>query len=165
MDVRQLPNARALAVALATLVIAGSCTAVPAPPPTRRPPAAFVIPTDLPNGRVELTIAPSYPIGAPLVVPIALVARSGTISGPLTARVMASGINESGHPAETLVRDLAATPVTISNGRGSATVTWDTRDQRGVLVPADSYSLVLEFRSGDGARATIASATASLDLR
>ena len=162
---RQLPKARALAGALATLVIAMSCTAAPTPTPTRRPPAAFVVPTDLPNGRVELRIAPSYPIGAPLVVPITVIVTGGTITGPVTARVLASGINEGGRPAEALVRELAAAPVTISTGRGSATVTWDTRDQRGVLVPADSYSLVLEFRSGDGARATIVQATAGLDLR
>ena len=147
---RQLPKARAVAIALATLLVAGSCATAPAPPPTRRPSTAFVIPADLPNGRAELTIAPSYPIGRPLAIPITVIVTRGTITGPVAARIMASGINEGGSPAEVLVRELAVTPVTVASGRGSTFVAWDTKDRKGVLVPADAYSLVLEFRSDDG---------------
>ena len=147
---RQLPKARAVAIALATLLVAGSCATAPPPPPTRKASAAFVIPAELPNGRVEITIVASYPIGTPLAIPVAVVVTRGTITGPVTARIMASGINEGGLPAEVLVRELAVAPVTVASGRGSTFVTWDTKDLKGVLVPADAYSLVLEFRSDDG---------------
>jgi hypothetical protein len=158
--VRHLPKARALAVAL---VLAGTaCTAAPAPAPARSLTTTFVIPVALPNGRAELTIAPSYPRGATLAVPITVLVSNGTISGPVTARVLASGINEAGLPAEVLVRELATAPVTVSGGRGTTTVTWDTLDRTGTVVPADAYSLVLEFRSGDG---TIAKAGATLEIR
>lgn len=161
---RQLPKARALAVAFATLLlVAGSCATAPAP--TRRPATSFVIPSELPNGRAEITVAPSYPIGASLTIPITLVVTRGTITGPLTARIMASGINEGGLPAEVLVRDLAVTPVTVAPGRRSTTVSWDTRDLKGVLVPADAYSLVLEFRSEDAGTTRTVRAGVTLELR
>ena len=97
-----------------------------------------------------MTIAASYPIGTPLTIPVTVVVTRGTITGPVTARIMASGINEGGLPAEVLVRELAVAPLTITSGRASTVVAWDTRDLKGALVPADAYSLVLEFRSGDG---------------
>jgi hypothetical protein len=147
------------------LVAGQGCAPTAAPAPTRRAPAAFVIPTDLPNGRAELTIAPSYPIGTPLAIPITVVVTRGTITGPITARVLASGINEGGSPAEVLVRELAVAPVTVSSGRGSTTVSWDTKDRNGALVPADAYSLVLEFRSDDGGTSLTTKAGATLELR
>ncbi len=165
---RQLPETRALATALGALLLIGiatSCSATSVSTrPSRTAPTAFVIPTSLSNGRIELTIAPAYPIGATLTVPIAIVATRGSIAGPLTARIMASGINEKGAPAEVLVRELSVTPATATAGRASTSVAWDTRDLKGVLVPADAYSLVLEFRSTDGAVMT-AIAGATLELR
>ena len=163
---RQLPKARALTLALplAILLAGASCAAAPAATATRRP-TTFVVPTQLPNGRAELTIAPGYVVGTTLTVPITLIVTSGTITGPVTARVLASGINEGGAPAEVLVRELAVTPVTVSGGRGATSVTWDTKDQKGAYVPADAYSLVLEFRSGDGAGAPLTKAGATLELR
>lgn len=159
---RDLPKA-ALAVALATL-LAGCTTAAPAP--TVRPAAGvFVIPTELPNGRVEITIAPAYATGTTISVPVTIVATRGTITGPLSARVLASGINEAGAPAEALVRDLAVTPVAVSGGRNTVTLTWDTKDAKGVLVPADAYSLVLQLRVEDGGTTTTRTAAATLELR
>ena len=161
---RQLPKAPAVGVALAALLLVGAgCATAPIPAP--RPPTTFVIPTDLPNGRAEITVAPSYPIGAPLTIPIAIVVTRGTVTGPVAARVMASGINEGSSPAEMLVRDLPVTPSIVSIGRRSTTVSWDTKDQKGVLVPADAYSLVLEFRSDDGSTIKIVRAGATLELR
>ena len=163
---RQLPKARAVAIALATLLVAGSCATAPTPTPTRRPSTAFVIPTELSNGRAEITVAPSYPIGTSLTIPIGIVVTRGAITGPVAARIMASGINEGGSPAEVLVRELTVTPVTVTTGRGSTIVAWDTKDLKGVLVPADAYSLVLEFRSVDGGGTTTTTrAGATLELR
>ena len=162
---RQLPKARALAIALATLLVAGSCATAAPPTPTAKASTAFVIPAELPNGRVEITIVASYPIGTPLAIPITVVVTRGTITGPVTARIMASGINEGGLPAEVLVRELIATPVTVTTGRRSMVVAWDTKDLKGVLVPADAYSLVLEFRSEDGGTRTVTRAGATVELR
>ena len=155
----KLPPKGALSAALALVIAA--CTS--APPPTAQPPAAFVIATQLPNGRVEITVATSYTLGQTARIPVGISATSGTVTGPVTARVMASGI---GVPAEVLVRDLAVTPLTVgANGRKSTTITWDTRDAKGVIVPVDAYSLVLEVRSEDGGTAQTLTATATLELR
>lgn len=154
----KLPAKAALALALAF-----GCTAAPVPARTA---TSFVIPTDLPNGRVEVTIQPSYALGSTVTVPVAIVATRGSIAGPVTARVMASGINEAGAPAEVLVRELATTPVTVTAGsRRSVTLTWDTRDAKGVIVPADAYSLVIEVRSDDGGASRVVTAGATLELR
>ena len=157
---RCLPKA---AVALGLALAAAACTT--SAPTAPRGPSAFVIPTVLPNGRVEITIAPSYPLGATLTIPVALVATRGTITGPVTARIMASGINEGGRPAEVLVRELGVTPVTVAAGRRTVTLAWDTKDTKGVVVPADAYSLVLEVRAEDGGTVTVRQAGATLELR
>jgi hypothetical protein len=148
-------------MALALLV---GCTSPP--PATGRPATVFVIPTDLPNGRVEITISPSYALGAVATIPVAISVTRGSVTGPVTARVLANGINEGGAPAEVLVRELAATPVTVAaSGRRSITLTWDTRDTKGVVVPADAYSLVIEVRSDDGGTSRTFTAGATLELR
>lgn len=154
----KLPAKAALALAVAL-----GCTAAPAPARTA---TTFVIPTELPNGRVEVTIQPSYALGSTVTVPVAIVATRGSIAGPVSARVMASGINEAGAPAEVLVRELATTVITVTAGnRRSATLTWDTRDAKGVIVPADAYSLVIEVRSDDGGASRVVTAGATLELR
>lgn len=156
---------KALAVALALAIAACTSGPMPAAIATARPSAVFIIPTDLPNGRVEVTVAPSYPLGAVAVIPVGIVARRGSVTGPLRARIMASGINEGGAPAEVLVRELAVKPVVVpANTRGSTTLSWDTRDRNGVVVPADAYTLLIEVRSEDGA-SRILTATATLEVR
>jgi hypothetical protein len=79
---------------------------------------------------------------------------------------MASGINEAGAPAEVLVRELTVAPLTVgANGRTSTTLTWDTRDAKGIIVPADAYSLVLEVRTDDAGASRSVTAGATLELR
>ena len=151
------------AKAALALALALGCTAAPAP---ARTPTTFVVPTEVPNGRVEITIAPAYALGSTVSIPVTIVVTRGSITGPLTARVMASGINEGGAPAEVLVRELAVSTVTVTAGnRRSTTVTWDTRDAKGIIVPADAYSLVLEVRSDDGGLTRNVRAGATLELR
>ena len=158
-----MPELPTKALTLAAVLLSACASPAPA---TARPPTVFVIPTDLPNGRVEITISPTYALGAVATIPVAISVTRGSVTGPVTARVMASGINEAGAPAEVLVRELAATPVTVAaNGRGSTTLTWDTRDTKGTVVPADAYSLVLEMRSDDGGTTRMLTAGATLELR
>lgn len=128
-------------------------------------PGVIVVPTELSNGRIEIALQPSYVLGAPARVDVTIVATRGTITGPLEARVMASGINEGGLPAEVLVRRLDATAATITAGRrATATVTWDGKDEFGVRVPPDAYVLLLEFESNDGGSARTIRATATLQM-
>jgi flagellar hook assembly protein FlgD len=126
----------------------------------------FVIPNELPNGRVDITIAAAYALGKTATIPVTIVATRGSLTGPLTARIMASGVNEAHKPAEVLVRELAAVPIAVgANARGSTTLTWDTRDTKGDVVPADAYSLVIEVRSDDGGASRVLTAGATLELR
>ncbi|MGH2491678.1 MAG: hypothetical protein ACRDF9_09220 [Candidatus Limnocylindria bacterium] len=128
-------------------------------------PAVIIMPTELPNGRVEIALRPSYVLGAETRVDVTIVATRGTITGPLDARVMASGINEGSAPAEVLVRRLDATAATVTAGqRATATVIWDGRDEFGVRVPADTYVLLLEFESNDGGTTRKVRATATLQM-
>src|SRR5207245_11202127 len=85
--------------------------------------------------------------------PVAITTTLGTNTGPLAPRLLASGINERTSPAEALVRSRVATSVTAAPGqRRMTSVSWDGLDEQGRLVPADAYSLVLEFHL-DGAGA------------
>ena len=147
-----------------------AATACAATPPqtarSARAPANPVVTTELPNGRVEITIAPSYPRGVTVTIPVTIVVTRGTVTGPLAARVVASGINDTGTPAEVLVRELAVTPATVGRTPSArTTLTWDTRDAKGVIVPADAYVLLLEVRSDDGGTSRALVASATLEVR
>ena len=128
-------------------------------------PTVIVIPTELPNGRVEIAIRPSYVLGAGTQVSVTIVATKGSITGPTDARVMASGINEGGSPAEVLVRRLDAKAAKVTaGGRATATVTWNGEDEFGLRVPADAYVLLLDFESNDGTSTRTIRATATLQM-
>jgi hypothetical protein len=153
---------------LSALVIAFLCVACGSRPVTvdRTPtPDIIVVPTELPNGRVDFLLRPSYVLGTRSAIDFAVVVTRGAITGPMEARVMASGINEGGAPAEVLVRRLAVSPATTNAGqRTTATVTWDGNDEKGVRVPADAYVLVLEFDSIDGGTTRRVNAAATLQM-
>jgi hypothetical protein len=151
-------------LALALLIV--RCAAPPSVTVQRTPtPAVIVIPTELPNGRVEIAIQPTYVLGAPTRVDVTVVATQGTITGPTDARVMASGINELGSPSEVLVRRLDVKAAAVTAGRRATTsLTWDGDDELGVRVPADAYVLLLEFESNDGGSTHTVRATATLQM-
>ena len=124
-----------------------------------------MLPTVVPNGRIELAIRPAYRLGQPAVVQATAIVTSGTITGPTAAHVYASGIGEGGRPSEVLVRTLSVTPASVPAGqRRTFALTWDGRDEHGVLVPSDAYVLIVEFRADDGGSARTARATATLQL-
>jgi hypothetical protein len=153
------------ASALAVALVVSACGPQPVVPARTATPAVFIVPTELPNGRVELALQPRYLLGALTRVDVAIVATRGTITGPLLARVMASGINEGTSPAEVFVRRLDAKPATATAGqRATAIVSWDGKDEFGVRVPADAYVLLLEFESSDGGSTRIVRATATLQM-
>jgi hypothetical protein len=150
-------------VAVALLVLA--CAPRPAVLQRTATPTVIVLPTELPNGRVEISLQPSYVLGAATRVDVTIIAQRGTITGPNDVRVMASGINEGSAPAEVLVRRLAAASTIVTAGRRSTTsVTWDGEDEFGARVPADAYVLLLEFESIDGESTRTVRATATLQM-
>ncbi|HEX9495830.1 MAG TPA: hypothetical protein VGA38_08730 [Candidatus Limnocylindria bacterium] len=161
---RKLPAKGPLALGIAVALTA-ACASMPPEPKTRSAPTAFVIPTELPNGRVEITVATAYPLGANAAIPVTVIVTRGTVTGPVRASIVASGINEGGKPAEALVRELSAPSQAAGTGRRSFTLTWDTRDATGAIVPADAYVIALEFRIDDAGTARTVTATATLELR
>jgi hypothetical protein len=149
---------------LAALVLV-ACTPQLGTAPGTATPQVIVVPTVLANGRVEIALLPSYSLGRPTRVEIAIVATRGTITGPTEARVVASGISEGGAPSEALVRRLDATAMTATAERRATTsVTWNGEDQFGVRVPADAYVLLLEFVSKEGESERTIRATATLHM-
>jgi hypothetical protein len=153
------------ASALAVALLVTACAPRPVTIQRTATPSVIVVATELPNGRVEIALQPSYVLGTPTTVDVTIVVTRGTITGPTDARVMASGINEGGAPAEVLVRRLNATAATVTAGRrATQTLTWDGQDEFRIRVPADAYVLLLEFESNDGGSARTIRATATLHM-
>ena len=129
-------------------------------------PTSIVIPTVLPNGRIEVVVRTMYTVGTSATIPLRIVATRGSITGPVAARILASGIGGGTQPSEVLVSTLAVAPVSATAGQTlSTTVAWDGRDAKGALVPLDDYSLVMDFAIKDGTVTTTATAGATLQWR
>jgi len=153
------------ASALAIALVIAACAPRPVTVERTATPSVIVVPTELPNGRVEIAIQPTYVLGEPTRIDVSIVTRQGTITGPTEARVTASGTSEPGSPAEELVRRLDTNPVTVAAGRRALTsLIWGGDDEFGVRVAADAYVLLLEFESNDGATTRTVRATATLQM-
>jgi hypothetical protein len=109
------------------------------------PVSDLVIPTTVPNGKVEVIVKATYPVGATIRATIRLTPTTGTLRGPLDPFVQASGF----HGTAT-VRHLAVDPISVAAGSGEVVVVWDMRDDTGAAVGSDDYSLV--FNVVDDAR-------------
>jgi hypothetical protein len=156
---------RPVSATAVALVIAGCAPQGPVTTLRTATPSVVVVPTELPNGRIEIRVQPTYVLGAPTRIDVSIVATQGTVVGPTEARVTASGVNEAGAPTEVLVRRLAASSATVTaGGRATATLTWNGDDEFGVRVPADAYVLLLEFESNDGDSTRTIRATATLQM-
>jgi hypothetical protein len=156
---------RTLSALAIALVVSACAPQGPGTTPRTATPTVIVVPTELPNGRIEIALRPTYVLGAGTRVDVTIIATRGSITGPTLARVMASGINEGGSPAEVLVRRLDAPVATIDAGkRATATLTWNGEDEFGMRVPADAYVLLLEFESHDGESTRTVRATATLQM-
>jgi len=153
------------ASALVVVLFVTACGSGPVVVGRTATPGIIVVPTELPNGRVEIAVRPSYVLGAGTQVSVTVVVTRGTITGPTGARVMASGINEGGLPAEVLVRRLDAKASTVkAGGRATATLTWNGEDEFGMRVPADAYVLLVEFEADDGTSTKTVRAAATLQM-
>jgi hypothetical protein len=153
---------------VAVVVILVPVLACGSAPPSRATRSAasasvFVVPAALPNGRVEFTIAYAYTLGQASKIPILIRTTRGTITGPVAARVVATGMGERGVPSEVLVRTLSAESAVVAAGQArTTTLAWDGRDENGEIVPGDAYVLVVEFQIDVAGQVSKVNANATL---
>jgi hypothetical protein len=133
---------------LAALVLACSS----AQPLTTRSPTTddLVIPTTVPNGKVEVVVKRGYTVGETVRATVRLSPTTGTLRGPLDPFIQASGF----HGTAT-VRRLAVDPVTVSARSSDVVVLWDMRDDAGITVGGDDYSLVFNVVDDAGRTTTV----------
>ena len=139
---------RRLATILAAAVLA-SCGAA-TPLRTLAPVSDLVIPTTVPNGKVEVVVKPTYRVGETIRATVRLSPTTGSLRGPLDPFVQASGF----HGTAT-VRHLAVDPISVAAGSAEVVVLWDLRDDAGTAVGTDDYSLVFNVIDNAGRTTTI----------
>jgi len=139
---------RRLAAVLALLVCV-SCGGAP-PVKTAVPISDLVIPTTVPNGKVEVVVKSGYTVGETIRATVRLRPATGTLRGPLDPFIQASGF----HGTAT-VRHLAVDPISVSAGSGEVVVQWDMHDDTGAAVGSDDYSLVFNVVDDAGRTTTV----------
>jgi hypothetical protein len=138
-------------LAALTLALVVACSS--APPPTTRSATAtedLVIPTTVPNGKVEVVVKRGYTVGESVRATIRLIPTTGTLRGPLDPIIQASGFH-----ATATVRHLVLDPVTVSARSPDVLVVWDMRDDSGQPVGGDDYSLVFNVIDNAGHTSTV----------
>jgi hypothetical protein len=135
--------------ALLALVLLVSCGSAQ-PARTLAPLSELVIPTTVPNGKVDVIVKPTYTVGETIRATIRLSPTTGTLRGPLDPFVQASGF----HGTAT-VRHLAIEPVSVTAGSAEVAVLWDMRDDAGTAVGSDDYSLVFNVIDDTGRTTTV----------
>jgi hypothetical protein len=135
---------------LVAVLLLAACSSKVAP--TATPSSGdLVLPTTVPNGRVEIVMKPSYPNGRDVTVIVRLIPATGTLRGPLDPYVQASGFSGT-----RIVKHLAPLPSTATAAKpADAQLLWDTTDDAGRSVPADDYSLVIAVLDDQGRRTTV----------
>ena len=135
--------------ALLALLVAMSCGSAP-PAKTSNPVNDLVIPTTVPNGKVDVIVKPTYTVGATIRATIRLSPTTGSLRGPLDPFIQASGF----HGTAT-VRHLDIVPISVTAGSGEVAVLWDMHDDGGTAVGSDDYSLVFNVIDDAGRTTTI----------
>ena len=126
-------------------VLATSCASDARPTRTIDPNADLVVPYNVDGGGIiRFTVRPQYALGQQIVLTVDIVAGSIRIRGPLSGRVQTVGTS-----GETVVRTFAPTELSGTDVAPHATarvvVRWDGRDDAGVQLPPETYSLALDF--------------------
>ena len=135
--------------ALLGLLLFVSCASAP-PARTASPVTDLVIPTTVPNGKVDVIVKSTYKAGEAIRATIRLSPTSGTLRGPLDPFIQASGF----HGTAT-VRHLTIEPVNVTSGSADVAVQWDMRDDGGTPVGSDDYSLVFNVIDDAGRTTTV----------
>jgi hypothetical protein len=135
-------------VLLACALLIAACSS--SAPATPAPNNDLVLPTTVPNGRIEVVVKRGYAVGETVRAGIRLLPASGTLRGPIGPFIQASGF----HGTAT-VRHLTIAPVTASTAPAMVDVSWDMRDDAGKPVGSDDYSLVFDVVDDAGRTTTI----------
>ncbi len=109
-----------------------------------------MIPTIVPNGKVDVVVKATYTAGETIRATIHLSPTTGTLRGPLDPFIQASGF----HGTAT-VRHLAIDPISVGAGSAEVLVLWDMRDDSGTAVGSDDYSLVFNVIDDAGRTTTV----------
>jgi hypothetical protein len=134
---------------VAALTIA-SCSAPQTSTTPSVPTGDLVLPTTVPNGKVEVVVKRAYTTGETVRATVRLIPAAGTLRGPLDPIIQASGFN-----ATVTVRHLVVDPVTVSARSGDVIVLWDMRDDAGQPVGGDDYSFVFNVTDNAGRTTTV----------
>jgi hypothetical protein len=110
----------------------------------------LVLPTNVPNGKVEVVVKSGYAVGETVRATVRLSPTTGTLRGPVDPFIQASGF----HGTAT-VRHLAVAPITASAGSAEVAISWDLRDDAGSAVGSDDYSLVFNVIDDSGRTTTV----------
>ncbi len=142
---RRRTSSRSSALLLAVAVVALACRAGPAPVRSLDPNADVVVPYAVAGGgEVRLTVHPRYVTGQPILVALDLTAGTVSVRGPISGRVIASGLDRERVVRVFAPADLAAAELGPGQKRRVELV-WDFRDASGAFVAAETYSLSLDF--------------------
>ena len=100
------------------------------------------------GGTIRFTVRPRYPVGSAVTLSLDVAAGSERIRGPLSGRVLSSGLE-----GEKIVRTLAPSSLdavdAAPNTGAHTSVMWDGRDDGGKTLGQDTYSLALDFIVGE----------------
>ena len=140
---------RCLAAILAVLVITSCASQLPSAIPQGTA-GDLVIPTAVPNGKVEVVVKRGYTVGETVRAIVRLLPTTGTLRGPIDPFIQASGFN-----ATVTVRHLVVDPVTAGARSPDVVVNWDMRDDAGQPVGGDDYSLVFSVVDNVGRTTTV----------
>jgi hypothetical protein len=138
-----------LLAALLTLLVVASCQGGP-PLRTGAPASDLVLPTAVPNGKVEVVVRSTYTVGETVRAIVRLIPTKGSLRGPLDPYIQASGF----HGTAT-VRHLSIDPISVYAGSAETVVLWDMRDDAGKAVGGDDYSLVFTVVDDSGRTTTV----------
>jgi hypothetical protein len=140
---------RYIAALLAVLVLSSCRSTTPLITPS--PVGDLVVPTTVPNGTVEVIVKRGYTVGETVRATVRLRPTSGTLRGPLDPFIQASGFSGTA-----TVRRLAVGPVSANAGSAEmVVVVWDMRDDAGIAVGGDDYSLVFNVMDDSGRTTTV----------
>jgi hypothetical protein len=135
---------------VAALVFASCSSAQPLATRTPTTTNDLVLPTTVPNGKVEVVVKRGYTVGETIHAMVRLIPATGTLRGPLDPIIQASGFN-----ATVTVRHLVVAPVTVNARSPDVVVVWDMRDDSGQPVGGDDYSLVFNVIDDAGRTTTV----------
>jgi len=96
-----------LLAALVALVVFASCGSGP-PVRPGTPVSDLVVPTTVPNGKVEVVVKATYAVGETIRATVRLLPSSGSLRGPLDPYIQASGF----HGTAT-VKHLSVDPISV----------------------------------------------------